>query len=166
MFSGLPAGWGVVGVVVAVLVVNGFGEETGWRGYALPTLQRRHSALISTAAVAVAWAGWHVPMLLVLDSFRGFTAPTAVGWFIGLFCGAVVLTWLYNGSGGSIALVAVWHAAYNMVSATKAVEGLLAAISTTVVIVLAVILLGLELRASRRGSATVLGRIPDGTAAT
>lgn len=38
-FSGIPAGLGLLGVWVVVFLVNGFGEETGWRGYALPGLQ-------------------------------------------------------------------------------------------------------------------------------
>jgi uncharacterized protein len=35
-FSGLPAGIGIVSVALLVTLVGGFGEETGWRGYALP----------------------------------------------------------------------------------------------------------------------------------
>jgi membrane protease YdiL (CAAX protease family) len=37
-YSGLPA-VGVVGVVLIATLVNGLGEETGWRGYLLPLLQ-------------------------------------------------------------------------------------------------------------------------------
>jgi membrane protease YdiL (CAAX protease family) len=77
VMSELPAGWGVLGVAVMVLVVNGFGEEMGWPGYALPVLQRRHGPLVSTAIVVVLWAGWHVPLFFVVDSFRGFDVVTA-----------------------------------------------------------------------------------------
>jgi membrane protease YdiL (CAAX protease family) len=38
--TGLPSVLGIGGVAVLVLLVNGFGEETGWRGFALPLLQR------------------------------------------------------------------------------------------------------------------------------
>jgi uncharacterized protein len=115
--TGLPSSWGVLGVGVAVVAVNGFGEETGWRGYAVPTLQRRHTPLTATTVVAVLWAGWHLPMFFVVEGFRSFTAAITVGWVIGLFCGAVVLTWLYNHT-GSILLVALWHGTYNMISGT------------------------------------------------
>lgn len=30
---GMPEGWPLAGVLAAVIVVNGFGEETGWRGF-------------------------------------------------------------------------------------------------------------------------------------
>lgn len=157
VFSGLPTGWGVLGVAGAILLVNGFGEETGWRGFALARLQRRHSPLVATLVVAAIWAGWHAPMFVVVDTFRSFGPAILVGWVIGLFSGAVVLGWLYNRSGGSILLVAVWHGTYNLISGTAAATGLLAATSTTSVIALAIALVGLEIRAGRRGSPSVLG---------
>ncbi len=95
-FSGLPSSWGAVGVGAVIVVVGGLGEETGWRGYALPQLRRRHTPLAATLLLAALWAGWHLPMFFVVEGFREFTAPVTVGWVLGLFCGAVVLTWLYD----------------------------------------------------------------------
>ncbi|MEP6797764.1 MAG: type II CAAX endopeptidase family protein [Lapillicoccus sp.] len=160
VFSGLPAQWGVLPVAAAVFVVNGFGEETGWRGYALPHLQDRHSPLRATLILAAVWAGWHLPMFWLVDTFRSMGPVMVAGWVLGLGCGAVVLTWLYNRSGGSILLVATWHATYNLISGTRAATGLLAAASTTLVIVLALALVGLEIRGTRRGSPTILGPRP------
>src|ERR1700712_5737404 len=128
--SGLPSAIGVGGVLVLVLVM-GFGEETGWRGFALPLLQRRFSPLTAMLVLAVIWAGWHLPMFLVVNSFRGFSVGTSVGWLLGLTAGSIVLGWLYNRSGGSVALVAVWHAGFNMVSATAAASGLVAVSGTS-----------------------------------
>jgi len=154
-FSGVPSGWGTLGVAATIIVINGFGEETGWRGYALPHLERRHTPLTATLIVAGLWAGWHLPMFLVVDSFRTFTPAITVGWVIGLFCGAIVLTWLYNHT-SSILLVALWHGTYNIISGTSAATGFLAAASTTLVMVLAVTLLVLELRATHADRASIL----------
>jgi membrane protease YdiL (CAAX protease family) len=159
-FSGVPSSWGVLGVA-GIMLLAGFGEETGWRGYALPRLQQRRSPLVATVIVAALWVVWHVPMFLVVDTYRSFSPAMLVGWIIALFCGAVVLSWLYNRSGGSILLVAVWHATYNLISGTDASTGLLAATATTLVIALAVTLVGLEIRASRRGGTSVLARLPE-----
>ena len=159
-FSGLPSGLGLVGVALLILVINGFGEETGWRGYALPELQKRFSPLTSTLILAGFWAGWHIPQFFVLRSYKGFSAATGVGFAFGLVCGAVVATWLYNHTGGSILAVVVWHGFYNVVSGTKAAtggSGRIAAMVSTMIIVQALLLIGLELRAGRHGHHSILG---------
>lgn len=155
-FPGVPGAWGVAGVAVTVVLVNGFGEETGWRGYLQPALQRRHSPLVATFGVAAIWAVWHLPMFFVLASFGSFAPVTLVGWCIGLLSGAVVLTWLYNRSGGSILLVALWHGGYNLVSATAIGAGFLAAAATVLVILGATVLVVLELVRTRPGRSSVL----------
>lgn len=154
-FSGTPA-IGLAGVLV-VIFAGALGEETGWRGYALPQLQRRLSPLASTAILAVLWFGWHIPQFWVIATYREFAPVQYVGMFLGLACGAVVLTWLYNRSGGSILLVAVWHALYNLVGATQAATGLLAAVVSTLIMIQGVVLIVLEVRARRRGRPSVLG---------
>jgi uncharacterized protein len=64
-----------------------------------------------------------------------------------------VLTSLYNGTGGSILAVAVWHACYNLAAATTAADGIIAAITTTCVIFWAVSLVQRE-----RAGQPALGR--------
>lgn len=154
--GGLPAGLGIVGVALIILLVNGFGEEAGWRGFALPALQTRLAPLPAIGVLTVIWAGWHLPMFAVLATFKGFGPVTMTGWLIGLACGSVVLSWLYNKT-GSIALAAVFHATYTLASATAAAQGTIAAVVSTAVIVQAMLLVGLEWRAKRRGLPLVLG---------
>ncbi|MGX6607382.1 CPBP family intramembrane glutamic endopeptidase [Micromonosporaceae bacterium Da 78-11] len=105
--------WGPLTVLVLLIVVNGLGEETGWRGFLQPALQRVLPPRLAILAVAAVWAGWHAPLFAILTTYRGFTPLTLVGFGIGLACGAVVLGWLYNRT-GSILAVAVWHATYNV----------------------------------------------------
>jgi membrane protease YdiL (CAAX protease family) len=133
--NGFPI-WGAAGVLVLLVVVNGLGEETGWRGFLQPLLQRSMRPLAAMLVVAVIWACWHAPLFAILTTFRGFTPATLFGFAIGLVCGAIVLGWLYNRT-GSVLAVAVWHATYNLTSATDAAHGLPAAVSTTVVIIVA-----------------------------
>ncbi|WP_169735721.1 CPBP family intramembrane glutamic endopeptidase [Intrasporangium oryzae] len=160
-FSGIPLGLGLIGVWTVVFLVNGFGEETGWRGYALPQLQRRFGPLTATLILAAAWAGWHVPQFFYLRSYKDFPPAMVPVFVFGLLAGAVVLTWLYNGTGGSILAVAVWHALYNLTGATRAAgSGALSAVMWTFVVVTALALLVLEWRASRAGGRSVLGPRP------
>jgi membrane protease YdiL (CAAX protease family) len=99
-YSGFPA-IGVVPVAVVAILVT-FGEETGWRGFALPLLQRRYGALAAALLVTPIWALWHLPYFFTVSTYRGFAPIGYVGFVFGLACGSIVLTWLYNGTGGSI----------------------------------------------------------------
>jgi membrane protease YdiL (CAAX protease family) len=154
-FSGMPA-IGLAGVLLLV-TVGALGEETGWRGYALPQLQRRFSPLTSSLIIAGLWFGWHLPQFFVITTYRDASPVQYVGMFLGLACGAVILTWLYNQSGGSILLVAVWHGLYNFASGTQATTGMVAAVVSTLVMIQGVLLIILEVRARRHGRPSVLG---------
>jgi len=139
LFTGVWSGLGVLGVLV-VLIVAGFGEETGWRGFAVPHLERTLSPLRTALVVAPLWALWHLPQFFIVANFRTFTVPMVIGWFFGLICGSIVLTWLYDGSGGSILVVAVWHGLYNLVAGTAAAHGTLGVLVTVLVMIQALVL--------------------------
>ncbi|HLO34249.1 MAG TPA: type II CAAX endopeptidase family protein [Anaerolineales bacterium] len=84
------------------------GEELGWRGYVLPRLQAKHGALVSSLIVGVIWGFWHFPR---------FLAPGNTGSFalmmIKVLADAVIYTWVYNNTQGSLLLTTVLHAAGN-----------------------------------------------------
>jgi membrane protease YdiL (CAAX protease family) len=137
--------------VLYLLFINGFGEETGWRGFAQERLQARHGPVRATLLVTLGWAGWHLPLFVILDSYRDFDPAVLPGFLLGLAAGSFVLARVYNAGGGSVAAAACWHAAYNLGAAPVAVEGTTAAIVTTAVMAYAVFLLLATARARRRG---------------
>jgi membrane protease YdiL (CAAX protease family) len=157
-YSGLPA----IGAapVVAIVVLSTFGEEAGWRGFALPFLQRRFGAFAAAILVTPIWALWHLPFFFTVSTYRGFAPVGYVGFVFGLACGSIVLTWLYNGSEGSILACAVWHGLYNLETGTAAATSTIQAVTSAVVYVLAFLLVGLELRSRRRGEGSLLGPRP------
>ena len=112
----------------------GLGEETGWRGFALPRLQERRSALGATIILTGFWALWHLPQFFYL-----FDLNMVFGWLIGLFAGAVVLTWLFNSAVDSIPVAAIWHGCFNFITASTANTGNLPAVMSLIVILLAVL---------------------------
>ena len=89
------------------LVTNG--EEIGWRGYALPRLQTCHGALVASLVIGAVWAFWHLPKLLT---------EGGPGYPIWLFvlettATAVLYTWVFNGTAGSLLTVALLHSSLN-----------------------------------------------------
>jgi membrane protease YdiL (CAAX protease family) len=129
---GLPA------VVAVAFLVNGVGEEAGWRGFAVDRLLRRHGLTRTALVVAVLWLGWHLPLFWMHDSFRSFGAAGTAGWGIALVAASLVLTWMYRDSGRSILLVAAWHTAFNLATATEATGFTVGMLASVLVITVAV----------------------------
>lgn len=115
----------------------GIGEETGWRGFALPRLQNNRSALSATMILAGNWALWHLPQFFYVYEFT----ISAIGWLATLFAGAVFLTWFYNSTGESVLMVAVWHGSFNYVSASTVDTGILPFAVSVMVIFFAITIL-------------------------
>jgi len=99
---------------LANLVCYGFGEEVGWRGFALPRLQRGRGALRATVLFSLPWAAWHLPLFTFAGGLAQLGPTGTVGWYLSLLTGAVLLTWLCNSTGGSVLLVAVFHGAIDI----------------------------------------------------
>jgi pimeloyl-ACP methyl ester carboxylesterase/membrane protease YdiL (CAAX protease family) len=115
-------------------LTSGLGEETGWRGFALPHLQRRHSAMTSSLLLAIGWAGWHLPAFFYVPSYMAIGPRILPGFFLGVLAGAIVLTWLYNSSGGSVMTAVLWHASFNFVTSSPD-AGFVAAVTSALVMV-------------------------------
>ena len=140
LFSGLPP-LPLIVVLLLVLLFNGFGEEIGWRGYALPVLQARHGPLKSALIVALIWGLWHAPTFWTIEGYRSMSVPVLLGGFgIGLLCGSIVLTEVSRRTGGSVLAAALWHLTYNMGAATAASRGIIGAVTTAGVELWAVVI--------------------------
>jgi len=134
-YSGTPnLGLGLT--FLLVLVLNGFGEEAGWRGFLADRLLHRHGLAASSLIVTAVWGLWHLPLFFLVESLRGLGVALA-GWVFGLACGSLVLTWMYRNAGRSILVVALWHTSYNFASGTPLMDGVPAATITTAVMLLA-----------------------------
>ncbi len=92
-------------------------EEVGWRGFALTRLQARYSAGIATGIVGVLWGVWHLPLFFVHQGPMSMAAIPFWPWFVGLLGQSFIMTWLFNRSGRSLLIVALYHIATNGFSA-------------------------------------------------
>jgi uncharacterized protein len=94
---GWLSGW------LAWTLTFGLGEETGWRGFALPRLQARYNARTASLILGLMWAFWHTPAFFYNYELSLFSV---LAFLVGILAGTMVLTWLYNSTGGS---VLAWH---------------------------------------------------------
>ena len=88
-------------------------SEFGWRGFALPLLQRRVTGLVAAIFLGVLWAVWYMPWLLpgtVMNwSLGGDSIPAIVRFFAGAIALSVIMTVVFNGSEGSVPLMLVFR---------------------------------------------------------
>jgi hypothetical protein len=93
-----------------MLVFTGVVEEPGWRGFALPRLQRRYSAYRASWILGIMWGLWHLPFIVYYTAALGII-PLLVSVLILTFGTAgwtIVNTWLYN-STRSVWLMILLH---------------------------------------------------------
>ena len=106
----------IVGVLVllafSIFPGSALGEELGWRGLALPRLQARHSALAASLIVGGFWGLCHLPLYLIGLETRPLSIFPA--FFVSVVAASVICTWMYNGTGGSLLIVVLYHAALNL----------------------------------------------------
>jgi uncharacterized protein len=102
----------VVSFLFSIFPGSAVGEELGWRGFALPRLQARHSALASSLIVGAAWGIYHFPLFLLGSPIRPFAL--FLPFVIGCVIMSIFYTWMYNGTGGSLLIVVLLHATTNL----------------------------------------------------
>lgn len=95
------------GFLVYFFFRGAMGEEIGLRGFAVPRLQQTGSAFRASLIIGILWAVWHLPVLIDKNLFSIFAFLTLA------FVLSFVFTWLYNGSGGSLLIPMLFHAAQN-----------------------------------------------------
>src|ERR671911_2559227 len=112
----LSLGMPLLGVAVflafSIFPGSALGEEIGWRGYALPRLQAGRSALSASLIIGALWGVWHLPLWLTGEPGR--TPNLYAGFVLSTIGLSVILTWVYNSTGGSLLMVVVLHATANL----------------------------------------------------
>lgn len=92
--------------VIESFLIIALGEEPGFRGFALPRLLVGRSALTASLILGVLHAIWHIPLFIF-----GGDPPIII---IMVISGAVLNTWLFNNTNGSVLLAMLLHASINL----------------------------------------------------
>ncbi|MBX0330544.1 CPBP family intramembrane metalloprotease [Oscillochloris sp. ZM17-4] len=106
----------LVTTFMATLLYGGpLGEEVGWRGFALPRLQARHSPLVASLLLSVVWGLWHAPLHLQ-GVYHGIFPDGLPGILLRIVTTVpttVLFTWCFNRTKGNLWLVVLLHTAVN-----------------------------------------------------
>jgi hypothetical protein len=102
----------ILAQIVFTLFSGPLAEEAGWRGFALPRLQSKYSALVSSLILGVIWCCWHIPLFFQPGSSQqGIPFPIYLMLVVTL---AIYFTWLYNNTRGSLVITVLAHFSFNM----------------------------------------------------
>ena len=96
--------------VAVAAFVPPLGEELGWRAFALPRLQRRTGALGAALIIGVIWGAWHLPLFL----FPEMPLADYPFFFAQVVAASIIMTWLYNSTGGHLCITLVAHLMLNL----------------------------------------------------
>jgi membrane protease YdiL (CAAX protease family) len=113
--SGPQPGWTlplILGQLVFQLFSGPLAEEAGWRGFALPRLQEKYNALVSSLILGVIWCCWHIP-LFFLPGASQQSIPFPIYLMLVVTLG-VYFTWLYNNTRGSLIITVLAHFCFNL----------------------------------------------------
>lgn len=108
--------WGVTGQLIFNLFSGPIAEEGGWRGFALPRLQEKFNALVSSLILGTIWACWHIPLFFMPGSDQStILFPVYLALNIAF---STYITWLYNNTRGSLPITILAHFCINISVAT------------------------------------------------
>jgi uncharacterized protein len=82
-------------------------EEFGWRGLALPLLQRRFAPFWASLILGIVWAVWHIPAFLIGGTPQ--SAWSFLPYFIGVIAISIMLTPMFNAARGSLLVAVLFH---------------------------------------------------------
>ncbi len=103
---------GALTVLELVLFVLVVGEELGWRGYALPLLLEKRSAVTASLILGVLWGLWHLPTFVVPGTPQ-YGLPLAAFVLLTIEY-SILMTWVFLHTLGSVLIATLFHGAINL----------------------------------------------------
>lgn len=94
-------------MALLLAAIKGPIEEFGWRGLALPLLQRKLAPIWAALILGIVWGFWHLPAFLLSGTQQ--SAWSFTPFFAGTVTISLIVTALFNASRGSILLPALMH---------------------------------------------------------
>ncbi len=103
-------------VTVVFLIIAATGEELGWRGFALPALQRRFSPLTASIVLGLATATWHLPYWILQGIVETYGLLYLAVDYVFIVALTLQITWFFNRTAGSVLLPVAFHVVFNAIN--------------------------------------------------
>ncbi len=98
-------------MLIMSVILGPLSEEAGWSGYALPRLQAKFSALMSSLILGFLWAIWHAPLWFMPGAAQS-SMPIWM-FIISLMAIRLIMGWAYNNTNGSLLIAVLFHLFFN-----------------------------------------------------
>ena len=120
---GYLQGWSPAALIIPLFIQHllygtAIAEELGWRGLALPRLQERHNSFVASLFLGCWWAIWILPFYWQQGWIGGNERAFLL---LAVIPGAILSTWIYNISGGSLLLCVIFNIALKVTDLVLAV---------------------------------------------
>ena len=99
--------WYAVLPALGLTMILGPMEEFGWRGVALPLLQRKMAPIWAGLLLGTLWATWHLPAFLLEGTPQSEWSFAA--FFVGLVAVELALTPMFDAARGSLLIPMLYH---------------------------------------------------------
>ena len=113
--AGLRSEWTLPMLLLQVfyqLFSGPLSEEAGWRGFALPRLEAKYNALVSSLILGVIWTFWHLPLFFLTGATQmGIPMPIYLLLVVSV---TIYMTWLFNNTRGSLVITVLAHWSFNL----------------------------------------------------
>ncbi len=93
-----------------IFFIGALGEELGWSGYAVDPMQQRWGALTASVVLGVVWAIYH--LIGLAQAHR--SVEWIAWWSLFTVAARIVIVWLYNNTGSSVFIAALFHTTINL----------------------------------------------------
>jgi len=97
----------IFAILVAVSFIVPIFEEGGWRAFAIPRLQEKYSALVSSLVMGVIWSIWHLPSFSTKGTDH-YGMPFL--WFLMTIISiSILMVWIMNHTNQSVLMTILLH---------------------------------------------------------
>ena len=115
-------------ITTLLIATEGPIEELGWRGYALPILQKKYRPLTASLILGTIWGIWHIPAFLVSSIMTGTIQGSLISIIVRFIANTVItsiiMTTIYNATKGNIPTSMLYHAMLNIPYPWEAITGI------------------------------------------